>query len=125
MSERRRVLIVDDEKEIAVLFGFLLTHHGFETDIAYNGKEALEKLNQQSFDYVISDVRMPVMDGAELFRITCETIRPKPRFIFISGFEDLLDEDALAESLAKFTKPVNHEQIVDVLLQHMGTEEAC
>ena len=124
MSEKRKVLIVDDEKEIAVLFGFLLTHHGFDTDMAYNGKEALEKLEGQSFDYIISDVRMPIMNGAELFIHVRENVQPRPKFIFITGFEDLLGEDILNEALAKFTKPVDHEQIVDVLLEDMGMSEA-
>lgn len=66
-----RVLFVDDDEAI----GFLVARYriwktaGFElADFAYNGREALEKLSAGGFDLIITDIRMPVMNGLDLLR---------------------------------------------------------
>ncbi len=67
MAERR-ILIVDDEREIADLIEIYLKNEGFSTEKAHNGEEALLRYAEERFDLVILDIMMPKMDGLEVCR---------------------------------------------------------
>jgi CheY-like chemotaxis protein len=58
-----RVLIVDDEPDILLLLRLNLEGAGFETGLAADGDEALQRLRRESFDVVLLDLAMPVLDG--------------------------------------------------------------
>lgn len=94
--ERMTILVVDDEAEIAELLTDILTRDGHRVDSAINGISALEKLRTRSYDVILSDIKMPEMDGPALYR---ELERRHPsltrRFVFISG-------DILSGDTAKF-----------------------
>lgn len=62
-----KILIVDDEVELAQTLADLLEPEGHQIDMAANGSIALDKLRKNSFDLVVSDLRMPVMDGPALY----------------------------------------------------------
>lgn len=66
-GEALRILLVDDEVELAQTLADLLEPHGHEIDLAANGQIAYEKLQKKPFDVIISDLRMPVMDGPQLY----------------------------------------------------------
>ena len=68
-----KILIVDDEKEIADLVGLYLKNEGFEIVKCFDGKSGLEAVNSQSFDLAVLDVMLPDIDG---FKI-CAAIREK------------------------------------------------
>src|SRR5208283_3658877 len=63
--EPARILLVDDEKHIRIIFKEKLEEEGYLIDLAPDGFEALEKLKEQRFDLVVLDVKMPGMDGIE------------------------------------------------------------
>lgn len=67
MNERR-VLVVDDEANMRRVLEIMLARRGFKSDSAANGREAFEFLREQSVDLVISDLRMPEMNGIELLK---------------------------------------------------------
>jgi signal transduction histidine kinase len=85
-----RVLIVEDEEAFRLLLEESLQQEGWTVTAAADGAEALSRMAGSDFDVVISDLRMPVMDGVQLFQRTRER-RPElaARFVFITG--DLLD----------------------------------
>ena len=58
-----RVLIVDDEPDILLMLRLTLEAEGFTTVLAADGEKALERLDQESFDVMLLDVMMPVLDG--------------------------------------------------------------
>ena len=60
------VLIVDDEKNYPLILGAVLEEEGFETFCANSGHEALEILKNIDVDLVLTDMKMPSMDGIEL-----------------------------------------------------------
>ena len=88
-----RLLIVDDEDDIRQMLDRHFRYIGYETDTACNGREALEKLSEDKFDIVISDIKMPEMDGIELLRGIRDQ-HPMVRTIMVTGYVTL--ENALS-----------------------------
>jgi two-component system nitrogen regulation response regulator NtrX len=80
----RRVLIVDDEKNIRRTFKMVLEGEGFEVSVAETGEEALEVFQKEKPDVVVLDVKLPGIDGIETLRRIKETERELP-VIMISG----------------------------------------
>lgn len=60
-----KILVVDDEKSIRLLYEQELLDEGYQVSVAENGKECLDILEQEDFDVVIMDIKMPQMDGIE------------------------------------------------------------
>lgn len=115
-----RILIVDDERPIVDSVSQVLSDHTpFELDIcrAYTFIEALKWADRARLDIVLSDIRMPGMNGVELQR---EIMRrwPRCRFIFLTAFDDLTyAQQAIANGrvTAYLTKNVDNEQIVQIV----------
>lgn len=82
----RTILVVDDEAEITGVLAEMLRADGHQVETAANGVVALEKLGAREYDLVLSDVRMPGLDGPGLYR-ELELRHPSllPRFVFITG----------------------------------------
>src|SRR5205823_3387173 len=82
----RTILVVDDESEIASLLAEMLTAAGHRVDTVTDGVAALEKLAERPYDVILSDLRMPGLDGPALYR---EVERRYPhlvsRFAFLTG----------------------------------------
>ena len=62
-TEKRRILIVEDEKNIAMLLSFNLGRAGFDTDVAEDGEIGLRKALSDKFDIVLLDIMLPKLDG--------------------------------------------------------------
>ncbi len=63
--EPARILVVDDEEHIRLLFKEELEDEGYAVDIASNGLEALERIKASSYNVVVLDIKMPGMDGIQ------------------------------------------------------------
>ncbi|MGB4102014.1 MAG: ATP-binding protein [Alphaproteobacteria bacterium] len=84
--EKLRLLLVDDEFELAQTLADLMAEDGHSFDFAVNGQIALEKLRSKEFDIVLSDLRMPVMDGPTMYTVICKELpRYKNRIVFLTG----------------------------------------
>lgn len=59
----KRILVIEDEKDLADLLADLLRLQGYDVAVAYDGKEGLAKIAAERFDLVITDLMMPVMSG--------------------------------------------------------------
>jgi two-component system, NtrC family, response regulator PilR len=68
MSEKAKILVVDDEASIVEVLKTLLGRAGYSVSVASNGSDAVKKLEAEAFDLLISDVRMEPMDGITLLR---------------------------------------------------------
>ncbi|SIS51580.1 response regulator transcription factor [Salimicrobium flavidum] len=66
-----KILIVDDEQSIVTLLKYNVERAGYETEVAYNGTEALEKASNHSFDLIVLDLMLPELDGMEV----CKQLR--------------------------------------------------
>ena len=81
-----RVLVIDDEPEVAEVLVDMLSVDGHKADIAPNGRVALERLAHGGYDLVMSDLRMPEFDGSALYRRLQQDDDPiLRRFIFVTG----------------------------------------
>ncbi len=86
----KSILVVEDEPKIGEVCSRVLTSEGFVVDIAVNGSLALELLTQKDYDLCLIDIRMPVMNGKELFQVIVDRYpRLAGRVIFSTG--DMMD----------------------------------
>ena len=122
-----QVLVVDDETDIASLMREMLESAGYEVATAESGAVALEMLEMARFDAIVSDLRMPDMDGAALWR---EVRRLQPRLaqrvLFVTG--DTLSVDArqfLAETrCASLDKPFGKADLLRGVAALLAAAEA-
>ena len=63
-----KILVVDDEQSMAQFLGIVLRKEGYQVTTVSNGRDALEKIRAENFDVVITDIRMPGMDGIQLLQ---------------------------------------------------------
>jgi len=94
---RASILVVDDEEVIRALFKETLEELGHRVVTARNSSEGLELVKQRDFDLVFLDLKMPGMDGAELF-CRIRTIKPNLPVTIITGYPD---SDMMTRALAK------------------------
>lgn len=81
---RPKVLVADDERVVADTLAIILSDSGFDTAVAYDGKEAVEKAENWKPDLLLSDVIMPRLNGIEAAVQIC-TMVPKCRVLLLSG----------------------------------------
>jgi signal transduction histidine kinase/DNA-binding response OmpR family regulator/HAMP domain-containing protein len=108
----RRVLVVDDERDIAQLIADQLAPFGVQATITSSGAEALEQLRTEPFDAVTLDVKMPELDGIGVLRKIRETPGlEKIPVVFVSVFTDR--QELAGEWLV--SKPIDSDELRDVL----------
>ena len=108
-----KILIAEDDRELQQLFSHVLNRHGYTVAGVFNGQEALDALDKDFYDMIISDIMMPVMDGYELVRqlrdvgnttpvlmITAKDAFDDMRLGFQSGVDDYM------------VKPINVNEMV-------------
>jgi|APLak6261679142_1056127.scaffolds.fasta_scaffold00004_182 two-component system response regulator AtoC len=116
MAAFRQVLVADDEASIRHVLTLVLSASGYEVRAVSDGEEALKELAARSYDVVISDVRMPKVDGMALLKQALAA-NPELTFLVMSayGSKDLALE-AVAQGAYDFIeKPFKPEEIVFVL----------
>ncbi len=85
------ILIVEDDQDLIEGLIYFFNESGIKTFSALNGKEALKQIQKNKITVIISDLQMPVMDGAELLK-NLNAINSKIPFIFITGQTHFTDE---------------------------------
>src|SRR5215203_3228237 len=105
-----RILVVDDERSMREMLSILLKREGHEVSVAENGRSAIDMLNQRPFDLVVSDARMPDLDGLEVLR-HARSINPSVIAIMVTayGSPDLLRGVAQLGVNDYVEKPFNTE----------------
>ena len=113
----KRVLVIDDEPDILELLAEELEFEGFSTVQASSGNEALEILETQSFDAIISDFKMPNGNGEVVLDfVKSDSYKESPVFYFVSGQADMSFQDALKEGVNKFFyKPFDLDELLAAL----------
>lgn len=111
------VLLVDDEANVRSALARLIRPLGFDVLDAENGEHALRVIEETSVDAVITDMRMPVMDGADLLHTIAERWPGVVR-ILLTGYADLArTRDAIQNGWTDYflTKPWEPEQVEECI----------
>ena len=110
-SIQPNILLVDDSADGLLVRKALLEEMGCRVRVAVNGVEALEKFESEAFDVIVTDYRMPRMDGIELIQHV-RKINPNARIVLLSGFVEplgLTEETTGADAvIAKTALEVSH-----------------
>lgn len=116
-----RVLLVDDELSMLLTLAANLELEGLEVETATSGALALALAREKTFDLVLSDVRMPQMNGVELFR-EIHKLHPCMPVILMTAFamESLIEQAIHEGAFAVLPKPFDIDQVLKMLL-HAAT----
>ena len=121
----KRILLVDDERNLNQLIATNLKFEGYETESAYSGIEAIDKLGRFSPDLVVLDVMMPGMNGFDV----CKSIREKGRripVVFLSAKGDIVDKSIgfKAGGDDYVVKPFSSEELLLRIEAHLRRHKA-
>ncbi len=110
----KRVLVVDDEKEISELFRRVLETAGYKVETAESGEQALEILEQEKFPLLLFDLNLPGIDGTELCR-KARKLMPISIIFAITGFASLyhLHDCREAGFDDYFIKPISIKTLIE------------
>ena len=113
------VLLVDDEQYLLEIFRMWFERHARRVVTAENGQQGLEHVAEHRPDLIVSDVRMPIMDGIEMARRLKEAGTSSASIVFVSGYTDLSPRDCFDLGVqAMLPKPLRHPSL-------MATVQRC
>lgn len=113
--EKPKVLLVDDDPDLLVLLSEVCEGLGCDVQKAQNGRVALEFLKVAKFTVVISDMRMPQMDGMSLLR-SIEKMGFQVPVIMMTGHSDFTPEDVdAANGVVLLAKPFSRQQLKETV----------
>jgi len=118
MKSTLRILVVDDDPSMVKTLVDIFKVKGYEAEAALSASEALAKVAEGHFDCVLSDVKMPQVNGVELYRAIKERNPDLPLVLMTAYSADALVQEALAEgAIACLTKPLD----INVLLHFFAS----
>lgn len=109
----KKILVVDDDKELADLNKCLFELEGFEVAAVNSANEALRFLEKNNVNIIISDVRMPGGDGLYLFEKALDSFLLEGiDFYLYTGYSDFSRDEVIKKGIKDvFYKPLKHEEI--------------
>lgn len=110
MKDLLRVLIVDDDNNMAQTLEKILRTKGYRAEAAHTGEQALALARKNHFDCVLSDIKMPGMNGVELFH-AFQQYHPDVPIIMITAYapSDLLTASVAKGVVAVLNKPIDFD----------------
>jgi len=125
MKRKPNVLVVDDEKTVCSSCRKILTREGYNVDVALSGEEALSKIKRNGFDVVISDWKMPEMDGMEVAR-RIKKENPEIAVILITGYPSVETSiEAIRSGVSDYVpKPFTPEELSDAMIRALAKGQA-
>jgi DNA-binding NtrC family response regulator len=108
MSENMRVLVVDDDWLMAKTLVDVLSVKGYRAEAASSGPQALEMMGEDKYDCVLTDIKMPDVNGVDLLR-AIKDMRPHVPVVFMTAYATnrLMDEGFKEGAIASFVKPLD------------------
>lgn len=109
----KKILVVDDKKNVRISLSIGLRRKGYHVDVASNAVEALTKMRRTIYDYMLTDVRMPTTNGIELAHQVSK-FYPHVRIILMSAY-DFKDYEKKYKDLSNYPKLSKPFEIMDIL----------
>ena len=125
MPEKKRILVIDDDKIVLEAFRKTLELEGYSVDAVETGKEAVEKANRTPYNLALIDIRLPDMEGTQLLTAMRERV-PKMVKIIVTGYPS---QDNAVEAVNKgadayITKPVlNIDEFLKTIKEHLRKQQ--
>lgn len=119
LVKKPHVLVIDDEPDICEFISDELTQRGMKVYSFSNPADALRSLPSMKLDAVISDIRMPGMDGTELLKEIRKTHHYFPAILFISGYSkyEALDQIMDMGAVALLEKPIDMNRLFTLIME--------
>lgn len=109
----QKILIIEDEKEIRHLYNELLGT-AYDLEFAINGQEGYKQATKGNFDLIITDLKMPYMDGAEAIS-SIDFLKKNQKFLVVSGYLDnteyLEKIEDIPNVMATLSKPFHTDEL--------------
>ena len=111
-----KVLIVDDDATGVETLSNVLEIKGYKVEAAYGGMEALEKVKRINFDFILLDLKLPDINGVEIFR-KIKKVKDQVKVVIITAYSlpHLIQEARKEGALAILTKPLNIDELLSLL----------
>jgi len=122
-----KALIVDDDRTLADVVAFTLRREGYEVILAYDGKTALERWDNENPDIIVLDVNLPKLDGFSVCRQIREHDDTPILLLTVRGEEDDIIQGLNLGADDYITKPFSPRQLVaraEAVLRRSGTSQA-
>jgi two-component system response regulator VanR len=118
---KKRILIVEDDEIVAQLIMEILEGQGLETEVTRDGIEGLERIKQNEYDLIISNLQMPRMKGDQLY-LEVQKLNQDlaKRIIFISGE---ITDFIMSTGNRFLAKPFSHQQLIEIVEDLLKTME--
>jgi len=112
----RKVMFVDDEEGVRVSWNRYLSAHGFDVTTVEDGAKAISKLRAEPVDVVVSDLKMPGVDGVQLLEWLHDR-QPETRFILLTGYGNEAVERKVRElgAFDYLNKPISPDTLAAVV----------
>ena len=118
MNDRPRILIVDDDRGTARTTALILDRKGYAVETAASGPEAIDRVEEEPFDVILLDIRMPVMNGVETHRRIKE-IHPDALVVMMTAYavEDLVQQALDDGAYGVLYKPLDVDRLIEIVKQ--------
>ena len=124
MVRPARILVVDDDKEVAYVMRRVLEGQGYFVEVAATGCEAVRKSQNNAYNVLFLDIRLPDVEGVDLLRLMKDTV-PKARKIILTGYPSM--KNAIASlnygADAYLIKPVTAEKLLATVKTQLMLQE--
>jgi CheY-like chemotaxis protein len=122
---KRRILVVEDNKSVQHILSVILRSVGFEVELAQNGLQAFTLFVESSFDVVLTDLQMPIMDGSRLAHLIKE-MSPATPVILLTGADMATVKEKAESGLldSVMFKPFKIDDLQNAVQGALGLREA-
>jgi len=124
--QQKRILIIDDEKDIAIILQMTLEQYGYKTDTYTDPVLAYQNFRSGQYDLVILDIKMPEVDGFNLYQ-KIKRIDGKVKIIFLTASEYYYEQFRKEKGFNSFkqelflSKPIENEDLVRAINKLLGS----
>lgn len=122
----KRILVVEDNAEVAKLLELILRRAGYEITTAGDGVEALDRFQEQPPDLVLLDIMLPRMDGYEVCTHIRHDFHSTIPVVMLSSLDSPLDMERSREAGATdhIAKPFDKDQLLDIISAYIASPQA-